>query len=41
MKLTRHEQMLFALLRHAINAKEIPAKLFNGCGSGDWEQLPG
>ncbi len=38
MKLNKHEEMLFALLRHAINDIEIPERLFSGCAPEDWRR---
>ncbi len=38
MKISRHEDMLFALLRYAINGIALPESEFEGCGAQDWEK---
>ncbi len=38
MELKRHEEMLFALLKHAINGIEIQEELFSGCSPEDWRR---
>ncbi len=37
MKLRKHEEILFALLRHAISGVELPEETFSGCSGKDWE----
>ncbi len=38
MKLRRYEEMLLALVRHAINGGNLPEELFKGCPADEWKR---